>query len=586
MPVYPIQGPNGTIVARLEGDSPPTEQELDRYFSSFKGTPQGVVPPEVEKQIREEASSGVGSKLLNAFKIPFEAGADVVRNLGGASGELYQTIEQAAQTPSLEEKLKILLRIPRAGVETGGKLGFDALNLLKQGGGAIINNPMLLTPKGQGEAIVNYFTPKQLTDQQVEEAFQKQLEAKAFGQVRGGGEAGEGKVPEAGMGTLPEFLTNIIGQDQLPALSEAGSQMATLETPLTALGALGLTKIPSATRRMAGRPHSMLGGALKLSDADIDKRARFNSGMYTRLLPEIKTNYRGPIKSALTNTGATDAFLEAGSKALKERGEVFAPTIKEADAAKYFGDKNAILSQWDQRLAESVSTPEIRARLLADKDLVANLNSLTPENLLQRAHELNNDLVNFYKKPNPQMSPDAVLSKEALRDTYSGLVKTILDDAGIDPRVYSEYGAIREMTDQIGKNNSLNIYKQEVLKGDGSAKKFIASTSAQKLFGGVEALIAPFTGGEVAALNKKVNTFMRDTPAVKPNFKRPPALSRVIQDAIDQGLPEAQARALQEQVNAVSFAPSSSQIAETLGLEQQALQERLQELLRQQQPYP
>lgn len=121
MPIFETTDPKTGRVLELEGDSPPTEAELEEIFSSMGEIPPEKLPQQSEKPAPEEG--GIVSRFLEPAKT-FITGAiaEPIAGLAGLASAPFVGVDEAAQ--NVEKTREALTFQPKT---KQGKIGLQAV---------------------------------------------------------------------------------------------------------------------------------------------------------------------------------------------------------------------------------------------------------------------------------------------------------------------------------------------------------------------------------------------------------------------------------------------------------------------------
>lgn len=236
----------------------------------------------------------------------------------------------------------------------------------------------------------------------------------------------------------------------------------------------------------------------KFSASEINKISKLNEGKYAELLPDIKADFK--------KGSGVDGFLNATEGLVNESSRVYKPIVRSADSGTYL-NRESLIQQIDSQLTRDVPNPIKRAEAL--KTLESDLKTISTENLIDYARDKNREVNAYYKNPDINRA-DSFFAAKAARDVYSAIIKQILVDKNVDPSLYSRTGNLMEISDEIGGNYSIEVYKQAQLEGKPFLKNLTEGTSgAGTIKGGVvkglKSAAAPYFGGEPKFFNDQIN---------------------------------------------------------------------------------
>lgn len=271
-------------------------------------------------------------------------------------------------------------------------------------------------------------------------------------------------------------------------------------------------------------------------------QARLNSGAFE---PAIQDIARAKTGSGVEGTKA------AVEKLNQETYDIVNPTVKGYNPnSPIFQDAN-LLSRAQENLSTRIQTAEVAERAL--KPVVRDyLTKLTPDNILGRYKDVSNKLINFWKSADQGKYADRIQALEAVRETLSDNVKTILDEGGFDPQVWSKHGMVNEFGSNIFRNYGQSLSEFSAKQGEGilskrgegagfSLKKVPLVGTAARV---AENLAERYKGGIPELLNKRTDQlFSKTTPSEAP-FRSPSSIA--VEVARDEALRNEIARLVQE----------------------------------------
>lgn len=271
-------------------------------------------------------------------------------------------------------------------------------------------------------------------------------------------------------------------------------------------------------------------------------QARLKSGAFEPAIQDI----------ARAKTGSGVEGVKAGVEKLnQETYDIVNPTVKGYNPnSPIFQDAN-LLSRARENLSGRIETAEVAERAL--KPVVRDyLTKLTPDNILGRYKDVSNKLINFWKSSDQAKYQDRIQALEAVRETLSDNVKTILDEGGFDPQVWSKHGMVNEFGRNIFRNYGQSFSEFSAKQGEGllSKKGESEGFSLRKIPGLGTAtrassnLIERYKGGLPELLNKRTDQlFSKTTPSEAP-FRSPSSIA--VEVARDEALRNEIARLVQE----------------------------------------
>lgn len=202
----------------------------------------------------------------------------------------------------------------------------------------------------------------------------------------------------------------------------------------------------------------------------------------------------------------------------KETFEIVDPLVRGTPLESPLFEGESVIARTRDNLSSRISTPELAERALGPvaRDYLKGLN---PDNIIGRYKDISNKLTNFWKSPDQAKFADRIKALEAARETLSENIKTILEEKGVDPQIWSKHGLINEFGDKVVKNYTEEVTAFRSKKGEGITGKggVEASDVVSKipLVGtGVRALgnlKERFTGGVPELLNKRIDQLLAKT---------------------------------------------------------------------------
>lgn len=285
----------------------------------------------------------------------------------------------------------------------------------------------------------------------------------------------------------------------------------TLKAPIE-----GVRRLPTSTEYLS----SFVTDAPKQGDIF---QTRLNSGAFEPAIQDI----------ARAKTGSGVEGVKTGVKKLnQETYDIVDPTVKAYNPNSPLFESESLLTRAQENLSTRIRTPEVAERAL--KPLVRDyLTKLTPDNILGRYRDVSDQLINFWKSPDQAKYANKTKALEAVRETLSDNVKTILDEGGFDPQVWSKHGMVNEFGNNIFKNYGQALSEFRSKQGEGilSKKGEGEGLSLRKIPGLGTAtrvtsnLIERYKGGVPELLNKRTDQlFAKTTPSEAP-FRTPTSMA-------------------------------------------------------------
>lgn len=219
------------------------------------------------------------------------------------------------------------------------------------------------------------------------------------------------------------------------------------------------------------------------------------------------------------------AGTEKAVKALNnETFEIVDPLVKATPLESPLFEAESVIARTRDNLSSRISTPAIAERALGPvvRDY---LRGLTSDNIIGRYKDISNKLTSFWKSPDQAKFADRIKALEATRETLSENIKTILEEKGVDPQIWSKHGLINEFGDKVVKNyteelTAFRSKKGEGITGKGGAEASDIMSRIPLVGTGVRALgnlKERFTGGVPELLNKRIDQLLsKTTPSKAP----------------------------------------------------------------------
>lgn len=227
MPVFEIENPRTKALVRIEADRQPTDEEAQEALNAFEGAPVATPPPpgptpEAAFATRFTAAEQAGplSKIAGRFGTLGEAVSNLVKTVGGGFEGAGALLGEASVNPST-----LAPNLAQTGIEAAGRVAFDIANALRQGGRFVQEQP--LQAAQALAAPLTTLLPRTPSQQEISDAFQRELANQAFGEVRQAPIAGatlqgttEGNFGEANI-PLAEALPLAVGAGEALNLAKA-----------------------------------------------------------------------------------------------------------------------------------------------------------------------------------------------------------------------------------------------------------------------------------------------------------------------------------------------------------------------------
>lgn len=231
---------------------------------------------------------------------------------------------------------------------------------------------------------------------------------------------------------------------------------------------------------------------------------KFNKGSFSTVVPDIAAKFKA-------GTGHV-GLQEARESLLNESIDLIKPIVKGADPTSPLFDQTTMLSRIHQRASSEIPSEEARNRSI--NAVMRDYGDVNPENLTEYTGDIGKKLVALYASPDKGRFSDRIHALEAVRDVFSGSVKTILDQSNVDPAIWSRYGLINELGERIADNYGDEVSKLRQLRGEGIAGgRGVAESSLIPGVGAVKRSTKRagdiMGGGEPERLDKQINEMFR-----------------------------------------------------------------------------
>lgn len=256
---------------------------------------------------------------------------------------------------------------------------------------------------------------------------------------------------------------------------------------------------------------------------------KFNKGSFSTVVPDIAAKFKA-------GTGHV-GLQEARESLLNESIDLIKPLVKGADPTSPLFDQTTMLSRIHQRASSEIPSEEARNRSI--NAVMRDYGDVNPNNLTEYTGDIGKKLVALYASPDKGRFSDRIHALEAVRDVFSGSVKTILDQSNVDPAIWSRYGLINELGERIADNYGDEVAKLSQLRGEGvTGGRGGADPSLIQKIPGIGVLTRAakragdiVKGGEPERLDKQINEMFRK---VKPQVPFTDAQRKaLIKQAVD-----------------------------------------------------
>lgn len=256
---------------------------------------------------------------------------------------------------------------------------------------------------------------------------------------------------------------------------------------------------------------------------------KFNKGSFSTVVPDIAAKFKA-------GTGHV-GLQEARESLLNESIDLIKPLVKGADPTSPLFDQTTMLSRIHQRASSEIPSEDARSRAI--NAAMRDYGDVNPDNLTEYTGDIGKKLVALYSSPDKGRFSDRIHALEAVRDVFSGSVKTILDQSNVDPAIWSRYGLINELGERIADNYGDEVAKISQLRGEGiTGGRGGADPSLIQKIPGIGVLTRAakragdiVKGGEPERLDKQINEMFRK---VKPQVPFTDAQRKaLIKQAVD-----------------------------------------------------
>lgn len=352
----------------------------------------------------------------------------------------------------------------------------------------------------------------------------------------------------------------------------------------------GITKTKGLFVRKEGDIFAKL---LDIPDGDKAATKRLNQGLHDKLLPEVVGNADAENAQGLLNGARTS---------LRTRSEIVEPTISGATTEEF--NKHLGIVKIKEEVRNSLKG-EFSAKADLD-DAMTHIDDVLSDfnqgNALEKQRAINRD-VSSYQKRLVDPKGQQLKAKDALRDVISVGIKDLLEERGVDKSIYRDMSGLIDIVDNLDTNIQKQSKRQREVGGTRLTERLVGQDIPSRA-GVIKGVIQTIKGGPKDQLEDLASSIFKKVKGANPNFKIPPKLTQeeelqqlgdkfraaalrqrlpdftkaLSQRELDL-LPEAQARALQEPINQIPFSPSPEQIMQTQQLENMALEDRLRQIL-------
>lgn len=483
MPTYEISTDKGTF--EIDADRAPTNEEAAQIISSHAGQSQKQ-PDTFKEEYLKDANKGVAGRAEDLIKAPLKIAGGIGKTAVGGLESFGNAAQNIADKGLIKGGIENVGTGAQSLLEAGVRVPYDVGSALYEKAQQGVPKPSLWD---LGGPLVSYLMKsKDTSDAAIEKARQSDMLKRAIEEERN-----KGVAPEV-LGKKDEGLTEAISTFA-PIAPVAGKALNLAKNGLLA----GAEKL--GMRRLTATPTDILTDVIKPTASEETVMKNLQEGKYEATLPEIKKYF----KPGSGTNGAVDAIAKVQDEAAK----LFRPAIKNS-APIEDAERINMLDRFESNLASDIPNAEIRKRVIdSEKDLISIFSNVDQHSLLDEARFLNKKLGNFYKHPE-NAAPESIYATKAARDVLAQTIRARLDAAGVDPQVYSKYGLISDLQDQIAERGLRAETELSALRGKGvPARTLEGVTSVRSTPGaivkGTQNALSPVTGAEAGRLDRQIN---------------------------------------------------------------------------------
>lgn len=429
----------------------------------------------------------VGNVIKSAASVPFNLakGAGELAGEASASDHPINTFNQNSDASTLEAAGRTIYDTLNSGRQLVQR--FNDEEALKKTPLAmkLLAGPLApLIPIGRMAA--KAVTPYQPSEEEIQKAYDREQANKAY--ERKGNVTDTSAIPITGN------------------VNEATAQGLTdLPNALLAFEGAGALK-GGVQNLMARKPSNVLAKISKPTPSELSFKSAVSDNKFDPALEKIRQEYK-------PNTGS-DGFLDAAQGAMDKAADTFEPIVKNSGPI----DKTKLLNEFESKLSEFVPNPEKRFQAL--NEVVSDLDTVNDKNLLSYAKSKNKEVANYYKNPDSYRQENFYANK-VVRDVFANEIAQRLKAAGVDPKVYSDYGKIRDLHDRIGEQRIKTAFELNQDLGSNPLERAIQGAdkkinSVAAIAKGAQRAFVPTFGSDYKALQKGIEDMMR------PGSKRTP----------------------------------------------------------------
>lgn len=531
MAIYTIQAPDGRSFD-LEGDSPPTEQELESVFASLPQTQRQLKPStqatltaeqNARQQIIQRAQRGPGEKIVSGIGPALEAVVSpvvsIVKGLGG--------IPELVAEPS---------RIPSTALESGRRTGIDILGLGRMVQPQITQKP--LSETNLSDVLEAALGPAGTVGRQVlsgisnlrsrtptEQEIQKELSDRPFQEA------------------ISQERSNVAFQGAQPEVAEALTQITELAPPVKGLqllksGGKGLAAIPRNIRTAIKPAKAKIGVQIEKAAGEEMSDIFHRNPNADKAFDTPIEGFANEVQTSLRETGDRLSELRALSGTTLNAGDQLASKIDD-------------LSVKLQKQGQPQSViQEVRGRANDVRGQLSDLNSL--QGAVTQANRKTNIL---RPKTTADEFVDEIISKEG-----GSLINKELDSiSGPEgSAIRKKWSNLKVLNDNVQEraNKIINSAPPEAQSAVAGALTSVEGVA------GLFALVQGYAGGVIPIASATVKkwaqkeakdlknsnkiiertyeTLRKTPPAVRPPLSRtpPPPIPQALEQAIGTSLTE------------------------------------------------
>lgn len=503
MPRYTVQSPDGRKIT-LEGDSEPTEKDLDGIFASLPVKENPISEQEAWKaQYKQDQAAPAIPRVVDQVKSAIQG--NIVDPAKAIASSLYGPVKgsyeigQRAALDSLSGKnpvVSALKQFGTSGIEGSRRFGSDIVNAIRNApeSASQLSNPALSLAK-QIKSVV----PRTVSDEEAQKAFEENQVNKVYSdRTLGRDQSNVNESFAEGVSNIPQTLalaTAIKGA----IAGKAASKAARLQQGKDLLERTGMAREPAL---MTDKTKTLM---KILQPAEEGTQSKLIGNQFNPAVDSLKPYFK-------RGTGAP-GFVDAGNARILENNKAIRPILEQAPPELAPTPESIKMGFYDRMKAGNLADKTIENEW---QSVATEMKDVTASNLADKASNLNKQLQSQYAQGE---QPTMVRSKalQAARDTLSDNVHKILDATG-DPDLgirYKQNGQIFQMQDGIRSRYNRSTVDKGIAQAGGvsfpEAAGKVVSPIGGKVYKGIKLgkyLYNKLSPGEMGAINRDVERLM------------------------------------------------------------------------------